>query len=216
MQELFIIVALGVAIFAVYKIIQSSKEEAGEARTLASLPPSAQHVVGQMDSATQVAFFNEYEQKRRKTSIAYLCWLFCGLHYLYLRNPMMLVAYWLTAGGFGLWALYLLFFMKGEVSKANEQIAREALQTLHIATSYHGRATSGGVPAGSAGVTAAPTTLVGPMAPSSPPAEHRAARDVLPAAWHPDPTKRFESRYWDGAKWTDHVSGPEGRQTDPL
>lgn len=24
--------------------------------------------------------------------------------------------------------------------------------------------------------------------------------------WHPDPVRRFEFRYWDGASWTDHVS----------
>lgn len=27
-----------------------------------------------------------------------------------------------------------------------------------------------------------------------------------PAAWHPDPSKRHEQRYWDGAQWTEHVS----------
>ena len=27
-----------------------------------------------------------------------------------------------------------------------------------------------------------------------------------PAAWYPDPSKRFELRYWDGAEWTEHVA----------
>jgi uncharacterized protein YxjI len=27
-----------------------------------------------------------------------------------------------------------------------------------------------------------------------------------PAAWHPDPSKRHELRYWDGAQWTEHAS----------
>ena len=26
-----------------------------------------------------------------------------------------------------------------------------------------------------------------------------------PAGWMPDPTTRFEQRYWDGGKWTEHV-----------
>jgi hypothetical protein len=26
------------------------------------------------------------------------------------------------------------------------------------------------------------------------------------ASWYPDPTGRYEQRYWDGARWTDHVS----------
>lgn len=27
-----------------------------------------------------------------------------------------------------------------------------------------------------------------------------------PAGWHPDPTGRYEHRYWDGSAWTQHVS----------
>jgi hypothetical protein len=27
-----------------------------------------------------------------------------------------------------------------------------------------------------------------------------------PAGWHPDPHRRHELRYWDGAQWTAHVS----------
>lgn len=27
-----------------------------------------------------------------------------------------------------------------------------------------------------------------------------------PAAWHPDPFGRFQHRYWDGQRWTEHVS----------
>jgi Scramblase/Protein of unknown function (DUF2510) len=27
-----------------------------------------------------------------------------------------------------------------------------------------------------------------------------------PAQWHPDPTGRHQLRYWDGSRWTDHVS----------
>src|SRR5699024_961501 len=150
------------------------------------------------------------EQKRRKTSVAYICWFFCGLHYLYLRNPMMLLAYWLTAGGFGLWALYLLFFMKGEVSKANEQVARETLQTLQIATSYHGRAPGGGGPAEPVPTGSPQATLEGTMAPAFPPAEHHSAHETPPAAWQRDPTERFELRYWDGTTWTEHVRDAEG------
>ena len=27
-----------------------------------------------------------------------------------------------------------------------------------------------------------------------------------PAGWHRDPTGRHETRYWDGAAWTEHVA----------
>ena len=36
------------------------------------------------------------------------------------------------------------------------------------------------------------------------------------AAWWPDPHKRHELRYWDGAKWTDHVSDHGTQSTNPV
>jgi WD40 repeat protein len=36
-----------------------------------------------------------------------------------------------------------------------------------------------------------------------------------PAAWYPDPSGRFETRYWDGTKWTQHVSRQGLQQSDP-
>jgi hypothetical protein len=32
----------------------------------------------------------------------------------------------------------------------------------------------------------------------------------LAVAWHPDPSGRFVQRYWDGLRWTVHVTGPDG------
>ncbi|HEU0130387.1 MAG TPA: phospholipid scramblase-related protein [Mycobacteriales bacterium] len=37
-----------------------------------------------------------------------------------------------------------------------------------------------------------------------------------PAGWYPDPGRQFAQRYWDGARWTDHVVGPQGQTTAPL
>lgn len=37
-----------------------------------------------------------------------------------------------------------------------------------------------------------------------------------PAGWHADPTARFELRYWDGARWTEHVSTSGNTATDPM
>ena len=38
---------------------------------------------------------------------------------------------------------------------------------------------------------------------------------AAPAAWYPDPSKRFELRYWDGSTWTEHVSRAGQQYTDP-
>lgn len=37
-----------------------------------------------------------------------------------------------------------------------------------------------------------------------------------PPAWHPDPTGRHQYRYWDGSRWTDHVSDQGVTSTDPV
>ena len=36
----------------------------------------------------------------------------------------------------------------------------------------------------------------------------------LIAAWHPDPTGRFEKRYWDGQFWTVHVANITDERVD--
>ncbi len=36
-----------------------------------------------------------------------------------------------------------------------------------------------------------------------------------PASWHPDPFGRHELRYWDGVRWTEHVSSHGKQAVDP-
>jgi ribosomal protein L32 len=37
-----------------------------------------------------------------------------------------------------------------------------------------------------------------------------------PPAWAPDPSRQHELRYWDGAKWTEHVSDGGVQAVDPV
>lgn len=37
-----------------------------------------------------------------------------------------------------------------------------------------------------------------------------------PAQWYPDPTGRYQHRYWDGAAWTQNVADDGVASTDPL
>lgn len=39
---------------------------------------------------------------------------------------------------------------------------------------------------------------------------------TAPAGWYPDPTSRFEVRYWSGAQWTEHVTTAGVQSTDAL
>ena len=53
---------------------------------------------------------------------------------------------------------------------------------------------------------AGPATVPAVAAPAAPP----------PPAWHPDPLGRFEQRYWDGTRWTEHVSTGGTQAADPV
>jgi hypothetical protein len=37
----------------------------------------------------------------------------------------------------------------------------------------------------------------------------------VPADWYKDPSGRYEYRYWDGQKWTEHVSRAGTVYKDP-
>lgn len=37
-----------------------------------------------------------------------------------------------------------------------------------------------------------------------------------PQGWYPDPTGRFEHRFWDGARWTEHVGASGQQSVDPI
>lgn len=39
---------------------------------------------------------------------------------------------------------------------------------------------------------------------------------MSPADWYPDPVGRFEHRYWDGSRWTEHVSTAGAAGVDPI
>ena len=59
----------------------------------------------------------------------------------------------------------------------------------------------------------APAPAAEPMAAAAAPAP--APADAVPAGWYPDPSSRFELRYWDGTRWTEHVSRGGQQSTDP-
>jgi hypothetical protein len=38
---------------------------------------------------------------------------------------------------------------------------------------------------------------------------------TTPPGWYPDPSGRYELRYWDGTQWTEHVARQGQQFTDP-
>ena len=65
-------------------------------------------------------------------------------------------------------------------------------------------------------VTASDTAFIeAASTPEPEPVAAVAPASSVPAGWHPDPSKRYEMRYWDGEKWTDYVSSQGQTYTDP-
>jgi hypothetical protein len=46
------------------------------------------------------------------------------------------------------------------------------------------------------------------------PALSYAPPEASEPSWHLDPSDRFDQRYWDGVRWTEHVTGPDGQAID--
>lgn len=59
------------------------------------------------------------------------------------------------------------------------------------------------------GITVPSTSASAQPPPPSTPQVH------APAGWLPDPSGRFQHRYWDGARWTEHVATNGVSSTDP-
>lgn len=66
---------------------------------------------------------------------------------------------------------------------------------------------------GSMPEVAAVAPVVIPVAPA--PEPEPVATSTTPSGWYPDPSGRFEMRYWDGMAWTEHVSRQGQQYTDP-
>lgn len=56
--------------------------------------------------------------------------------------------------------------------------------------------------------TATPAATPAPVASAAP-------TPSVPADWYKDPAGRYDYRYWDGAKWTEHVSRAGTVHKDP-
>jgi hypothetical protein len=59
----------------------------------------------------------------------------------------------------------------------------------------------------------AAATALGPALPGAVP---RGFGRPSPPAWHPDPTGRFDLRWWDGRLWTEHVTRDGRPEVDPI
>ena len=87
------------------------------------------------------------------------------------------------------------------------------------ATASGAAATAAPVPPASVTPSSTPTQVMPTVQPAvsqpavSQPAERTAP--AVPADWYKDPSGRFELRYWNGTKWTEHVARAGKQFVDP-
>ncbi|MBM3799448.1 MAG: DUF2510 domain-containing protein [Actinobacteria bacterium] len=59
------------------------------------------------------------------------------------------------------------------------------------------------------------SSLVATPASTPAPVSSPTSTPTVPADWYKDPAGRYDYRYWDGAKWTEHVSRAGTIHKDP-
>lgn len=130
------VIVVVLIVYALWQAVQSSKAENSELGTLKSLPPSVQDVVSKMNPQSRSIFFQEYRQKRKPIFAGYILWCVFALYYAYYRKIGLQFIFWITGGGLGIWWIIDLLRMPSIARDANDQIARNILQTLNLGAAF--------------------------------------------------------------------------------
>jgi len=99
------------------------------------------------------------------------------------------------------------------------QITYDGAAWFHAFIRHAGSVTVAPYPGMKAAAPAANTQLGGPLsdathAPTPTASNTSATSPNVPANWYPDPSKRYELRYWNGSAWTAHVATGGVQSTD--
>jgi len=99
------------------------------------------------------------------------------------------------------------------------QITYDGAAWFHAFIRHAGNVTVAPYPGMKAAAPAASTPLGGPLsdathAPTPTASNTSATSPNVPANWYPDPSKRYELRYWNGSAWTAHVATGGVQSTD--
>lgn len=95
-----------------------------------AIPTMVRNELGRLSAQKQAEFLEEYLRGAKSTGMGYVCWLLFGLHYAYVGRWGLQAAFWLTAGGGGLWAFIDLFRMPTIVANFNKDLATNVMRNL--------------------------------------------------------------------------------------
>ena len=99
------------------------------------------------------------------------------------------------------------------------QITYDGAAWFHAFIRHAGSVTVAPYPGMKAAAPATSTQMGGPLsdathAPTPTASNTSATSPNVPANWYPDPSKRYELRYWNGSAWTAHVATGGVQSTD--
>lgn len=83
-----------------------------------------------LSDVDKLQYGRQYEDRRKKMGVGYLCCVFYGCHYLYVGSYVKQVIFWLTMGGlFAWWALdfFLMFFI---IDAYNRKLSMEIIDEI--------------------------------------------------------------------------------------
>lgn len=66
-----------------------------------------------------------YHERKLESSKMWILFLICGWSYGSMGQMGKQIFYYLTLGGLGLWALYVLFTLGGKIKKFNKDVAKQ-------------------------------------------------------------------------------------------
>lgn len=92
------------------------------------------------------AFRDFYSRRAKSIGMGYLCWLFFGLPYAYTRKWGLQIFYWLTAGGFFIWAIIDLFRMSDIIQEYNDQVMINGVKEIRSISIHSSNISSEDIP----------------------------------------------------------------------
>ena len=98
------------------------------------LPAMVRNELSKLSPEKQEEFVEEYKRKAKSVGLVYLCWFF-SIQYAYLGQWGLLILYWLTCGGFFIWALIDLFRLAGAVKNHNKDVSTDVMRSLKMMSS---------------------------------------------------------------------------------
>jgi len=101
----------------------------------AELPVLVRNELATLSPQWQQEFAEEYTRNKKSLGLAYLFLIIVfWAHYGYLKKWGLQVAFWLTAGGAGIWWLIDLFRLPGLVKVYNADLAIHVMRNLKVTT----------------------------------------------------------------------------------